>query len=145
MPIAPARLSLPRRTGGIVKRVPIISSAIRSAGHDGGTLEIEFANGNLAWYLDVPAEVFRNLVRSPSPGRFHNEEIKGKYDCTNAEGVHTRAGQVEPKPAAKGKRGKKPGGAPAAPVRDLNPGYDPHGTKGVARARAARGLRVQRG
>jgi KTSC domain len=131
-----------------VKRVPIISSAIRSAGHSNGVLEIEFSAGHLAWYMDVPVEIFRDLVRSPSPGRFFNESIKTKFDCTNSDGVHTRAGQVEAKPKATSKRGKKPGktgGAAPAPVRDLNPGYDPHGTKGVARARAVRGLRVQRG
>ena len=32
-------------------------------------------------YADVTLELFRELCRAASPGRFYNDEIKGRFAC----------------------------------------------------------------
>ncbi|MCK6592705.1 MAG: KTSC domain-containing protein [Polyangiaceae bacterium] len=57
-----------------MKRVRLTSSMMTSAGYDATTrtLEIEFANGGIYQYLDVPEEHYQLLITAPSQGRvFH--------------------------------------------------------------------------
>lgn len=67
--------------GEQMKRRPLRSSCIRSAGYDleSGILELEFPTGAVYRYSGVPGEVYGALVRSPEPGRFYNRNIKGSY------------------------------------------------------------------
>jgi len=62
-----------------MKHESIKSSMISSAGHEGEILEIEFRSGKRYQYSGVSKEMFRNLVESGSPGRFFNDNIKGKF------------------------------------------------------------------
>jgi lysyl-tRNA synthetase class 2 len=43
------------------------------------TFNIEFNNGSIYKYQDVPAEVYQNLVTAPSQGQYFNEHIKAEY------------------------------------------------------------------
>jgi hypothetical protein len=62
-------------------RKPISSSTIASIGYDTKTLtlEIEFVNGNIYQYFDVPESVHAEFVNSPSHGQFLTAQIKGHY------------------------------------------------------------------
>jgi hypothetical protein len=60
-----------------VERTHVVSSAIRSVGYDEATmmLDIEFADGDVYRYQDVPPAFYRLLLRSASKGSFVNTYI----------------------------------------------------------------------
>jgi hypothetical protein len=62
-------------------RQPLASTAIVSAGYDPDTqqLELEFRNGRIYRYSDVPRGVYDFLLRTPSKGGYVNRMIDGKY------------------------------------------------------------------
>ena len=62
-------------------RSVVSSSSLRSVGYDRGgrLLEIEFRHGGVYRYRGVPRQVFDELMRSPSKGRFFNERIRDRY------------------------------------------------------------------
>ena len=61
-----------------ISRVPVSSSALRSVGYDEdrGILEIEFDNGAVYRYYDVPPEVHRGLMSADSHGRYFHRHIR---------------------------------------------------------------------
>lgn len=64
-----------------MKREPLDSSSLRSAGYDPAAhvLEVEFRNGGVYQYLQVPDEEFEEFIAAPSKGRYLNTEIKSRY------------------------------------------------------------------
>ncbi|MGM0397605.1 MAG: KTSC domain-containing protein [Halobacteriota archaeon] len=64
-----------------MKREPVESSIIESVGYDPdeGILEIEFKEGGLYRYLDVPESVYAGLMAVDSHGSYHAEHIKHSY------------------------------------------------------------------
>lgn len=64
-----------------MKRIPVVSSALRSLGYDAQTcmLEVEFESTDVYRYLDVdPADV-EALLAAESMGSHLNEHIKPRY------------------------------------------------------------------
>ena len=61
--------------------VPVSSSALRAVGYDAERriLEIEFQNGAVYCYYDVPAEVHLGLMAADSHGRYFNQQIRGAF------------------------------------------------------------------
>lgn len=43
------------------------------------TLTVEFKNGSMYDYFDVPVSVYESMKSDPSKGRFLAQEIKGNY------------------------------------------------------------------
>jgi hypothetical protein len=64
-----------------VYRRTVESSLIRSIGYDlpSSVLEIEFANGHVYEYYDVPLSVYSRLMASDSKGAYFNEHVKDMY------------------------------------------------------------------
>jgi len=64
-----------------VIRQQVSSSCIRSIGYEAITsiLEIEFVNGTVYRYLDVPMYKHHELMRASSHGTYFNAEIKDVY------------------------------------------------------------------
>jgi len=64
-----------------VQRVPVQSTNIKEVGHDPKslTLEIEFQDGNLYQYFDVPQAVRAEFMQAASLGKFFSMQIKGQY------------------------------------------------------------------
>ena len=64
-----------------MQRQPVSSSDIAAIGYDAATetLEIEFKATGVYRYFSVPKNVHEELVRTPSPGKFFLQHIKGKY------------------------------------------------------------------
>lgn len=62
-------------------RDPVTSSNIASIGYDAGneTLEVEFTNGSIYQYFNVPSGMFEQLTQAPSKGQFLNHYIKNAY------------------------------------------------------------------
>jgi len=68
----------------IVSRIPrraVESSAIAKVGYSKRRhmLEIEFVNGAVYRYLDVPATMYRDLITAESKARFYDSNIKRHY------------------------------------------------------------------
>jgi hypothetical protein len=63
-------------------REPIPSSIILSAGYDEdeALLEIQFANGDIHQYLDVPREKFDALMNTDFHESYFNHNIRGMYE-----------------------------------------------------------------
>lgn len=67
-----------------MKRIPVQSNNLASVGYDKttSTLEVEFTNGNVYQYLDVPIHAYEGLMVAASKGRYLNETIKkAGYSC----------------------------------------------------------------
>lgn len=64
-----------------MNRQPVTSSNIASIGYDvvSQTLEIEFLNGGVYQYFDVPQHVHQELMKASSHGQYLAQNIKGTY------------------------------------------------------------------
>ncbi|MEJ1164126.1 KTSC domain-containing protein [Variovorax sp. CCNWLW186] len=64
-----------------MERQPISSTNLSSVGHDESTsvLEVEFVNGSVYEYYDVPREVYEELIRAGSAGSFFAQRIRKTY------------------------------------------------------------------
>jgi hypothetical protein len=73
-----------------IPRAPVQSSAIAAVGYSKRlhVLEIEFVNGAIYRYLDVPPDVYRDLLAAKSRARFYDQNIRAKY-----RSVHVRQGR----------------------------------------------------
>lgn len=64
-----------------MKRQPVQSSMIRSIGYDEATatLEIEFRSGEVYQYYGVEPEIYREMMKAPSHGRYFLARIRDVY------------------------------------------------------------------
>ncbi len=62
-------------------RQPVNSENLRSVGYDPGrsTLEIEFTNGSIYQYLDVPVTVHQGLVTTSTHRDYFSRHIRDRY------------------------------------------------------------------
>ena len=68
-------------TSPAMTRTAVVSSNLAGVGYDASTqtLEVEFQNGNVYQYFDVPQVAYESLIGAESVGRFFNAEIRGSY------------------------------------------------------------------
>lgn len=57
------------------------SSNIAKVRYIDGAMDIQFANGAVYRYKGVPQEVFDELLKAESVGKFFFSKIKGKFGC----------------------------------------------------------------
>jgi hypothetical protein len=64
-----------------MKRERIASSSLASIGYDSkaAILEVEFTNGRIYQYADVPKIIFKALSTAESAGSFFNENIRDDF------------------------------------------------------------------
>ena len=64
-----------------IARVPVESTALSSVGYSRylQVLEVEFRSGGIYRYVDVPENVFHELMDAPSKTRYYNENVRGRY------------------------------------------------------------------
>jgi len=72
-----------------MERVPLESTAVRSAGYDAAssTLELEFNSGRIYQFENVPISVYQWLLRTPNKGSYVARMINPRYayrDITDA-------------------------------------------------------------
>ena len=67
-----------------MNRTPVISSNVASVGYDQTTmtLEVEFTNGSVYQYFDVPESEYHNLISAESVGSYLSHQIKDNYRYT---------------------------------------------------------------
>jgi hypothetical protein len=58
------------------------STSLKSVGYDGEQeiLEVEFCNGEIHQYLNVPPEDYADLIASESQGSYFTNHIRGMYE-----------------------------------------------------------------
>jgi hypothetical protein len=62
-------------------RQSVESSNIKSIGYENGTLEVEFLNGGIFNYENVPPEEHAALMKAESVGKHLHANIKPVYVC----------------------------------------------------------------
>lgn len=69
-----------------MKRQEVVSSNLRSVGYDEATrtLEIEFRSGRVYRYIEVPRDVYEELMSADSLGRYFNKYIREAYPYSRA-------------------------------------------------------------
>jgi hypothetical protein len=79
--IAPARAEPDTIVRSRIKRTPVQSSNVASAGYSSHlrVLEIEFVRGAVYRFLDVPSRLSREFFAAESKGRFIADRLRGKY------------------------------------------------------------------
>lgn len=67
-----------------MRRRPVTSTSVRSVGYDlsTGTLELEYVNGSVYQYYEVPQPTYAGLLAAPSIGNYVNTQIKPYFDFT---------------------------------------------------------------
>lgn len=60
-------------------RQSVSSSMIKEVGWEDQTLEIEFSNGTVYRYYDVPEEKYNELINSPSIGKEFHSSIRNAF------------------------------------------------------------------
>ncbi len=62
-------------------RIPLASSTLASALYfpKGRELEVEFRSGEIYRYLDVPPQVYTELLAAPSKGNYYNFHIRKRF------------------------------------------------------------------
>jgi hypothetical protein len=64
-----------------MQRLPVSSSNIASIGYDAQseTLEVEFLDGSVYQYFNVPSGTYEGLMADSSHGSYLNSHVKGTY------------------------------------------------------------------
>jgi KTSC domain len=64
-----------------MQRALVVSTTLRSAGHDpqSAILELQFCNGAVYQYFLVPPWVYQDLLGARSKGGYFNQNIRGRY------------------------------------------------------------------
>lgn len=58
---------------------PVESSNLKSVGYDGQNLFVEFGKGSIYVYYEVPLELYTELLKAESKGKYLNSNIKNVY------------------------------------------------------------------
>lgn len=66
------------------KRIQVYSSNVSSVGYDPieNILEVEFKNGTVYQYFDVPEDIYLEMMHADSVGKYLNNTVKGKFQYT---------------------------------------------------------------
>ena len=81
-----------------IKREPVVSSNVASIGYSRRlhALEIEFVRGAVYRFLDVPQNIYRQLLASDSKGHFIAENLRGKYRFIRVRPRQMQASRARP-------------------------------------------------
>ncbi len=63
-----------------MKWTRVKSSNIKGARYVDGDMDIQFTNDAIYRYKDVPKEVFDELLKAESVGKFFYSKVKGKFE-----------------------------------------------------------------
>jgi hypothetical protein len=84
MAVSPLRMSIAAEPAIIrshIRHEPLASTALATAGYSKRLhiMEIEFCNGAVYRYLDVPSAVYRDFITAESKAQYYDWNIKGHY------------------------------------------------------------------
>lgn len=66
-----------------IRREEVDSTGLSAVGYSRRlrALEIEFQDGLIYRYLDVPFSIYRALLSAESKAGFYNQQIRGRFHC----------------------------------------------------------------
>jgi len=78
---------IPGREYALVTRHPVVSSQIKSVGYHYATnmMVIEFKNGSVYEYEDVPYDIYETLIESKSLGTYFHKRIRDEFNTIKVE------------------------------------------------------------
>jgi len=62
-----------------VPMIQVVSSNLKAIGYAEHVMQVEFQNGGIYRYYDVPVSVFDEIMRAESVGKFYAKYVKGFY------------------------------------------------------------------
>ena len=64
-----------------MNRTPVESSMINAVGYDeqARQLEVEFRNGQVYRFSNVPADIHSQMMSAPSVGKYFGTNVRGKF------------------------------------------------------------------
>ncbi len=70
-----------------ISRRPIHSTALATIGYSKRlrALEVEFVNGAIYRYTNVPPEIYRALIAAPSKAQFYDENVRGHFPSVHVK------------------------------------------------------------
>lgn len=74
-----------------IARQPVQSSALAAVGYSKHlrALEIEFVNGAIYRYSDVPPETYRELMKARSKAHFYDQNVRGHFRSVHVKPPRT--------------------------------------------------------
>ena len=75
-----------------IKREQVESAGVAAIGYSKKfhILEIEFRDGLIYRYEEVPAGIYSELISAESKATYYNKNIRGKYHCLRVKPPHRR-------------------------------------------------------
>jgi len=70
-----------------MKRISVKSSNLQAVGYEAEIMEVEFLNGSVYEYSEIPQEKYDGLMTAPSKGKYYNQYIKGQFPSKKLESV----------------------------------------------------------
>ena len=70
-----------------ITRQPVHSHALAAVGYSKRlhALEVEFVNGAIYRYSNVPPEIYRDLIGAPSKAQFYDENVRGHFPSVHVK------------------------------------------------------------
>lgn len=70
-----------------IRREAVDSTALAGVGYSRRihALEIEFRDGLIYRYTEVPGNLYKGLLAAESKARFYNQRVRGKYHCVRVQ------------------------------------------------------------
>lgn len=70
-----------------ISRQPVHSHALAAIGYSKRlhALEVEFVNGAVYRYNNVPPEIYRDLLDAPSKARFYDANVRGHFPSVHVK------------------------------------------------------------
>jgi KTSC domain len=70
-----------------IARQPVHSHALAAVGYSKRlhALEVEFVNGAIYRYSNVPPEIYRDLLGAPSKAEFYNANVRGHFPSVHVK------------------------------------------------------------
>jgi hypothetical protein len=76
-----------RQIASRIKRQPVHSRALATIGYSKRlhALEVEFVNGTIYRYSNVPPEIYRDLLDAPSKAQFYDANVRGHFPSVHVK------------------------------------------------------------
>jgi len=70
-----------------ITRQPVHSHALAAVGYSKRlhALEVEFVNGAVYRYSNVPPEIYRDLLVAPSKAQFYDANVRGRFPAVHVK------------------------------------------------------------
>ena len=85
--LEPAGAAEQRQITSRIARQPVHSHALAAVGYSRRlhALEVEFVNGAIYRYCNVPPEIYHDLLNAPSKAQFYDANVRGRFPSVHVK------------------------------------------------------------